>query len=140
MSILAIVGFVKANKAIIGYATAVAGLLMALYQVGSAIYETGRESMRTELIAEHNKAMEAAKKEYEDKVSKALKRIQKDHADELVRVRNEQVIVTKVKKVIEYVDKEIVVQAECDALANSVVVVLKQAIDIVNGTSSTASP
>ena len=140
MNVLMVLKFLKANKAMIGYATAVAGLLMALYQVGSAIYDTGRESMRTELIAEHNEAMEAAKKEYEDKVSDALKRIQADHVDELARVRNEQEIITKVEKVVEYVDKEIIVQTECDALADNVIVVLKHAIDIVNGTGDSRSP
>lgn len=128
---VALIALLKANKAAIGYASVVAGLLFTLYQLHSAVYESGRESMRTELIAQHNAAMENARKDYEKRVNESMLRVQADHADELARVRNEREIITKVEKVTEYVDREIIVQAECDDLADSVVVVLQQAADII---------
>ena len=136
---VALIALLKSNKAAIGYASVVAGLLFTLYQLHSAVYESGRESMRTELIAQHNAAMENARKDYEKRVNESMLRVQADHADELARVRNEREIITKVEKVTEYVDKEIIVQSECDDLANDVISVLKQATNIVNATTDSGS-
>lgn len=123
------------NRKIFAYISAAVALIAALYQVKSHIYESGRESMRVEIQAQYNEKLEQQRKEYEKKVERSLQRIQADHAQELERVRNEREIITKVETVTEYVDKEIIVQAECDKLASDVISVLDQATSIVIGST-----
>lgn len=123
-------------KKLIGYATAVLTLVVTLYQLHDYIYKSGYQAAVNEITAEHNKALESQRKEYEKKIEESLERIQADHAQELERVRNEREIITKVETVTEYVDREIIVEAQCDALANHVISVLKQATSIVSDSSA----
>lgn len=124
-----------ANKKLIGYATSVLALIASMYKTHTYIYDSGRESMRVEMVALQNKALEEARKTYEKDVEKSLLKMQHDYQDELERVRNEKETTTKIEKVTEYVDREIIVKPECDILAADIISVFKQATDIIATTS-----
>ena len=124
-----------ANKKLIGYATSVFALIASMYKAYDYIYDSGRESMRVEMQSLQNDALEQTRKDYEKEIAKSLSRLQQDHQGELVRVRNEREIITKIETVTKYVDKEIIVQAECELLASDIISVLKQATNII-GTST----
>lgn len=115
----------------------IATLLVTLYQLHDSVYDSGYSAAVVELTAKHNQALEDARKQYEKEINDSISRMQIDHKEELQRVRNEREIITKVEKVTEYVDKEIIVEAQCDELAANVVSVLKQATDITSASSAT---
>lgn len=124
--------FLNANKRIIGFLLGAVTLAIALYQIKAHIYQSGRESMRIELQAAHNQAIESQRKEYERKIDESLSAIQANHNDEIERIKNEREIITKVETVTEYVDKEIIVEVGCDKLAADIVGVLEQATSIIS--------
>lgn len=124
------ISWILANKKLLGYVTGAVGFLVSLYQLHGYVYDNGRESMRIEIQSQYNEQLSLARKEYEKDIQATIVRMQANHNDEIARVANEKEIITKVETVTEYVDKEIIVQAECDALANDVISVLKQAADI----------
>lgn len=124
------ISWILANKKLLGYITGAVGFLVSLYQLHSYVYDSGRESMRIEIQSQYNEQLELARKEYEKDIQDSLNRMQANHNDEIKRVTNEKEIITKVETVTEYVNKEIIVQAECDALASDVISVLKQAANI----------
>lgn len=124
--------WLTANKKILGYASGALALLVTLYQLHDYVYDSGYQSAVNDITAEHNKALEQARKGYEKEIEKSLSRLQADHQDELTRVRNEREIITKVETVTEYVDREIIVEAQCDKLASDVVSVLSKATSIIN--------
>ena len=127
---MTIITWVLANKKLLGYITGAVGFLVSLYQLHSYVYDSGRESMRVEIQSQYNEQLSLARKEYEQDIQSTIMRMQANHNDEIERVANEKEIITKVETVTEYVDKEIIVQAECDALASDVISVLKQAANI----------
>lgn len=129
---MAIITWLLANKKLIGYATAVLGLVTALYQVKSVIYDSGYNDAKIHFQSEQNKLIEQARDKYQRDIEKAMSDIQLTHDSELQRVKEEFKIVEKIKVVTEYVDKEIIVKNECDALAVDVIRVLKQSTDIVS--------
>ena len=131
------ISFLIANKRIISFVLGAVTLAIALYQLKSHIYDSGRESMRIELQAAHNEAIESQRKEYERKIDESLSAIQANHNDEIERIRNEREIITKVETVTEYVDKEIIVEVGCDKLASDIVGVLEQATSIINARAKT---
>ena len=118
----------KNNKALIASISA----LLCLYQLHSVVYDNGRESMRVELTAAHNKALEDARTEYEKSIKQSIERIQADHGDELERIKAEREVVERVETVIKYVDKEIIVTPECDGLSSDIVRVFSQATSIIS--------
>ena len=124
------ISWILANKKLIGYVTGAVGFLVSLYQLHSYVYDSGRESMRIEIQSQYNEQLSLARKEYEKDIQATIMRMQANHNDEIERVANEKEIITKVETVTEYVNKEIIVQAECDALASDVISVLKQAANI----------
>lgn len=124
------ISWILANKKLLGYVTGAVGFLVSLYQLHSYVYDSGRESMRVEIQSQYNEQLESARKKYEKDIQSTIVRMQANHNDEIARVTNEKEIITKVETVTEYVDKEIIVQAECDALASDVISVLKQAANI----------
>jgi len=130
---MTIITWISANKKILGYVAGAVGFLVSLNQLHGYIFDSGRESMRVEMQSQYNEQLELARKEYEKDIQDSLNRMQANHNDEIQRVLSEREIITKVETVTEYVNKEIIVQAECDALAADVVGVLKQAASITNG-------
>lgn len=124
------ISWILANKKLIGYITGAVGFLVSLYQLHSYVYDNGRESMRVEIQSQYNAQLSLAREEYEKDIQATIVRMQANHNDEIKRVANEKEIITKVETVTEYVNKEIIVQAECDALASDVISVLKQAANI----------
>ena len=129
---MTIITWLLANKKLFGMVTGAIGFIVVIYQLYGHIYDSGRESMRVEIQSQYNEQLELARKEYEKDIQDSLNRMQANHNDEVKRIINEREIITKVETVTEYVDKKIIVQAECDALAADVVGVLKQAASIAN--------
>lgn len=126
--------WLKSNSKMVGYVTGVLALIVTLYQLHDRVYQSGYDAAVTRITAEHNKALEKQRQQYEQEIEKSLARINADYAQELERVRNEREIVTKIETVIEYVDREIKVPGECDMLVSDIVGVLKQATDIISTT------
>jgi len=129
---MTIITWLLANKKLLGYVAGAVGFLVSLYQLHGYVFDSGRESMRVEMQSQYNEQLELARKEYEEDIQDLLNRMQANHNDEIKRVLSEREIITKVETVTEYVNKEIIVQAECDTLAADVVGVLKQAASITN--------
>lgn len=69
---------------------------------------------------------------------KALDDIAQDNSDSVERVRIEYTTNTEIKEVIKYVDKEIIVPADCEPLAAHVVSVLNQATSAVSRSAKSA--
>ena len=121
-----------ANKKLLGAVTGGIAALVAVYQLHGYVYESGYRAAINSVTLEHNKALEKQRKDYEKQIDESLVRINQDHAQELERVRNEREIITKVKTVTEYVDKEIIVTPECDGLSSDIVRVFSQATSIIS--------
>ena len=118
------------NQKYVAYGSAVVALLIALYQLHDHVYDSGYRAAEVDLVSKHNKALSEQREKYQADLDNRVAQLQADHNDEVERVRSERETITKVEKVIEYVDKEILVEAQCDDLAVSVVRMLKQATDI----------
>lgn len=125
-------------KKYIGYATAVIGLVVAIWQFSGMlydqIYERGRYDMRQEMLQSFNDQMLEMRKKYEEETQKALNTMKADYDAELKRVRDEKEIEVKTEKVIEYVYKEIEVPAACNQLASDVIWVLQEGVNTIRAT------
>lgn len=124
-------GMITSYAKPIAWATGAISLAIAVHQLHSAVYDAGRESMRVEmqqLLIEQDAEHRA---EYAVKVQEALDLQSEEHAAELVRARGEVKIKRVVEKVIEYVDRKIIVPASCDEFADTVSRVLVDATRIV---------
>ena len=136
VGLVAIKELVVGNAKLVAGVAGVVGLGISVYQLHGYVYDSGRESMRVEMVRQYNEQLKDQQIKYELEIKNALDRITLDHKDELERVRSEQEIIVKVEKVIEYVDKEIIVKPECDILASDVVGLLQQATDLVTNSSN----
>lgn len=123
--------FITGNKGIIGAAVGVIALLMALNEYGDYKYDKGYDAAAVAInaqtaieINEHNQ--------------QALNDVVADNADTAERVRIEYVTETEIKEVIKYVDREIIVPADCEPLAAHVVSVLSQATSAVSRSTKSA--
>jgi len=112
-------------KAILAAAGALVALLIALHQYGSARYDAGYDAAIAEVNAQTAVKLSESNQE-------ALSDIVDDNADTAERVRVEYITQTQIKEVIKYVDKEIIVPADCEPLASHVVSVLTQATSAVS--------
>ena len=136
VSLASVKNLILNNGKLIAGVTGVVGLLTALYQLHNHVYDRGYDAAKIHFVAEQNKALDAQREAHNKEVKDIISRIQQDHQDELNRVRSEREIITKVETVTKYVDKKIIVQAECELLASDVISVLKQATDIVSTSTS----
>lgn len=132
------ISVINANKKLVASIAGIAALVTALYKIYDHGYESGSRATRTAIQAEHNQIIKDMQKQHEEAVKDALSLIQKDHADEIERVRAEREIVEVVKKVTEYVDREIPVEVpgECVDISNDIIGVLSKATSIVSSPTS----
>lgn len=106
-------------------------VIVSLYQVHNYIYQSGYTAAVTHIQAEHNKALELQRKEYERRTQEALVTIAADHDASIRRLKQEREVEYVTKEVIRYVTEEINVPSECDDLAVDIVGLLDQAASIV---------
>lgn len=123
--------FITGNKGIIGAIAGVLGLLLALNEYGDYKQEQGYQLAVSEINAQTAVKLSESNQE-------ALNDITQDNADTTERVRVEYVTETKIKEVIKYVDREIIVPADCEPLAAHVVSVLSQATSAVSRSAKSA--
>jgi hypothetical protein len=112
-------------KAVLATAGAVVSLFVCLYQYGAYRYEQGYKAATVDAGA-------ALAKQLAEHNQKALEDIAEDNKDTAERVRVEYVTQTEIKEVLRYVNKEIIVPADCEPLAASVVSVLSQTTSTIN--------
>ncbi|WP_333609338.1 hypothetical protein [Arsukibacterium sp.] len=122
----------------LAYAAAAAAIITALYQAHSYIFEQGRITERAEIQRAYNAAMEKQQAKYRDLVQHALNAQAQDHASEIQRIAANQQTETITKEIIRYVDRKIIVPAECDQLAADVVSVLQQTSAAIRAANRTA--
>ena len=123
--------FITGNKGIIGAIAGIIGLLLALNEYGDYKHEQGYQLAVVEINAQTAAKLSESNQE-------ALNDIVDDNADTTERVRVEYITQTQIKEVIKYVDKEIIVPADCEPLAAHVVSVLEQATSAVSRSAKSA--
>lgn len=123
--------FITGNKGIIGAIVGFISLLLALNEYGDYKYQKGYDSAIVEINAQTAVAVNEHNQE-------ALNDVVADNADTTERVRIEYVTNTEIKEVIKYVDREIMVPADCEQLASHVVSVLDQATSAVSRSAKSA--
>lgn len=128
--------FILANKKMLGGVTAVLTAVILSYQVYNHIYERGRLDERIEMQARVNAQFEAQRREYERLLQERITQIADDYEAQLELEREKVRVEYRTQEVIRYVDREIVVPAECTDLANNVISVLQQATGIVTGATN----
>lgn len=128
--------FILANKKMLGGVTAVLTAVILSYQVYNHIYERGRLDERIEMQARVNAQFEAQRREYERLLQERITQIADDYEAQLELEREKVRVEYRTREVIRYVDREIVVPAECTDLANNVISVLQQATGIVTGATN----
>lgn len=116
----------------IPHITAVLALVAGLYQLHNYIYNQGRQAERALMQAELNKAMQAQQEIYRQQVQSALAAQASDHAAEIQRLAANQQTEVITQEIIRYVDREIIVPAECDLLASNVVSLLQQTTAVIS--------
>jgi hypothetical protein len=116
---------ITGNKGIIGAIAGIIGLLLALNEYGDHKHSQGYDAAVTAINAQTVVKLSESNQE-------ALHDIADDNTDTAERVRIEYVTQTQIKEVIKYVDKEIIVPADCEPLASHVVSVLTQATSAVS--------
>ena len=122
---------ITGNKGIVGAIAGVIGLLVALNEYGDYKHEQGYQLAVSEINAQSAVKLNEANQA-------ALNDIVADNTDTADRVRVEYITQTKIKEVIKYVDKEIIVPADCEPLASHVVSVLSQSTGVVNSATKSA--
>ena len=126
------------NKKYIGYVSAILGVIIAIWQLSSmlydSIYERGRADMRQELTQQMTDRIGEMRKKYEEQTQKALDIMASDYEAEISRIKAEQEVIVKTEKVIEYVDREIEVPVECESTADDIIWVLQQGIHTIRST------
>jgi len=124
--------FLFANKKLLGGATAVLTAIILGYQVYDHIYEQGRLAERIEMQIKMNEQFEAQRKEYEKLIKERMTQLSSDFEEQLAVEREKVKIEYRTREVIKYVDREIQVPAECDALAANIISVLQQATELAS--------
>jgi hypothetical protein len=118
-------------KAVLATAGAVVSLAVGLHQYGGYRYEQGYKAATVDAGA-------ALAKQLAEHNQKALEDIAADNKDTAERVRVEYVTQTEIKEVVKYVNKEIIVPADCEPLATSVVGVLSQTTSAINNAAKSS--
>ena len=126
-------------KSVIGVVAGVLGGIAAIYAITDHYETKGYNRARLEIQSEANtkiaQATEEAIAQAEKEMQEALDRQANLHAQELVRAREERVVETKIKEVIEYVDK-IKIKNECRNVGTDIVSLLNDSISTANRASN----
>jgi hypothetical protein len=83
-----------------------------------------------------NAQFDAQRKEYEQLLQTRIQQVADDYSARLELEREKVRVEFITQEVVRYVDREIEVPAECTALADNVVSVLKQATEIVTNATN----
>lgn len=100
-------------------------------------YKTGYSNGELSQALVHNQEQQRLLAETQRRAAERtrlqIQQLQDEHARELARERQRAQTNVRIEEIIKYVDREIVVTAECDAISNHVISVLEQATDTVRG-------
>lgn len=135
-----ILSFLK-NPKILGSIAGVVGIVWTIVQLLDSRYDAGYDAAVTAMQSEYTAKLQEKQKQFVERIEAQRLQQQQYYEAELQRVKDDQQIITKVEKEIEYVTQtEIVeVEAQCSNLATAVNRMRNKAYGIVNSTGRTTS-
>lgn len=124
------------GKKLAGGLVAIIGIFTALISYGNSKYDNGYKAAEVDFTARQNELISEKRKEWQKQADEALAQINKDHADELQRIKDEVKTQTKIETVVKYVTEKIPVEVpgECTDITNDVIRVLVEATRIGSST------
>lgn len=133
------IGFIFKYKKVIALVAGASALAAGIYMWNQNTYQRGVLDERMRFSELHNQILDEQRQQYEKAAQEAIQLQQIELEEELARVRAEAETKTEIKEVVRYVETEIEVPADCDALATNVSRVLKQATNIVRSATTTSA-
>lgn len=135
-----ILSFLK-NPKILGSIAGVVGIVWTIVQLLDSRYDAGYDAAVTAMQSEYTAKLQEKQKQFVEHIEAQRLQQQQYYEAELQRVKDDQQIITKVEKEIEYVTQTEIVEvtAQCSSLATTVNRMRNKAYRIVNSAGRTAS-